>query len=120
MDETAVRLAVVAGALLVAAAASQMMRMSGRGKTRSVADANLASGVYLFTSSACSGCTQARRRLTDSLGADRFVEVGWESEPGEFHRLAITAVPATLIVQDDGSASLYPGKPDKALKSLSP
>lgn len=120
MDDALVRMAVILGALLVALIFSVVIRMRSRGQTTQIKDHGLGSGVYLFTSSACQGCGTARRALRDALGESGYVELRWESNPGEFHRLGVGAVPATIVVGDDGSAKLYPGSPRKALQSLSP
>jgi hypothetical protein len=37
-----------------------------------------------------------------------------------FKDLGVDAVPATLIVGESGSSTLYPGRPDFALAALSP
>ena len=115
MNEAAVRIALVAGALLVAGVVILYMRFRSRGRPVEIVDAGLESGVYLFTSSACQGCGSARKVLTHELGDRGFTELDWEQNPGEFHRLGVTAVPATLVVRPDGSSMLYPGQPDDAL-----
>lgn len=118
MDDALVRVALVGGALVVALAASLAIRRGNRGKPQLIDNAGLAGGVYLFTSSACQGCSPARRAVADALGADGFIELNWEAMPGEFARLGISAVPATLVVSEDGSGVLYPGQPGDALKGL--
>jgi hypothetical protein len=118
MDEAVVRIALVGGALVVALVVSLAIRRGNRGKPEVIDNPGLAGGVYLFTSSACQGCTSARRAVTDAFGAEGFIEVNWEAMPGEFARLGISAVPATLVVAEDGSGVLYPGQPGDAFKGL--
>ncbi len=120
MDEAWVRLSVVAGALVVASVAVALLRIRARRRPETVESAGMVSGIYLFTSSTCLDCAPARRSLQDALGADGFTEINWEEQPGTFHELGITAVPATLIVGEPGDATLYPGQPDEALLALSP
>ena len=120
MDDVLVRLALVLGALLVALIFIVTIRMKSRGKPRQVNDHGLGPGLYLFTSSACPDCGTARREIQQAVGNEGFAELSWETNPGDFHRLGVASVPATLVVSDDGSATLYPGSPKKALQLLSP
>jgi hypothetical protein len=55
--------------------------------------------------------------LDEALGSDGYREFRWEQDPGLFHDLGVNAVPATAIVDIDGSGVLWPGRPDKALAS---
>lgn len=120
MDEVWLRLGLIGGALLVAAVATLVLRSRSSGRERNLAETGLEAGVYFFSSSACPDCSPTRRALADSLGEEGFVELSWENEPGVFHRLGVDAVPATLTVAGDGSATLWPGRPDRALESLGP
>ena len=119
MNEVWLRLAIVIGAVVVSLLIGAMLR-----RRPSVSDsrdgAALAPGVYLFTSSTCADCVGARERLEDMLGSGGYMEIGWEDDPGLFTHLAIDAVPCTVVVGDDGSASLHPGMPDGALRDLNP
>ncbi len=120
MDDALVRLGLVLGALLVALIFSAVIRRKGLGRPRHLNDHRLDPGVYLFTSAACPDCGSARREVQEALGENGFVELNWEKNPGEFHRLGVGAVPATIVVRNDGSATLYPGSPTSALQLLSP
>ncbi len=120
MSDVWLRLSLIAGALAVAAVAAVVLRSRVAGRPRQLESTGLGPGVYLFTSTACADCSPARRKLIDELGEGGFVELGWEQEPGVFHRLGVDAVPATAIVARDGSATLWPGQPDDALDSVGP
>ena len=54
------------------------------------------------------------------LGSAGYNEIEWENEPGLFAELGIDAVPCTVVVGDDRSASVHPGMPDRALRGLNP
>jgi hypothetical protein len=119
MSEVWLRLAIVIGAVAVSLLIVAMLRR--RPAVSGSADSGaLAPGVYLFTSSTCADCVQARERLEDRLGNDGYVEIGWEDDPGLFTHLGIDAVPCTVVVGADGSASFHPGMPDGALRGLNP
>lgn len=105
---------------MVAALAAIVLRARVHGRPRRLDGIGLDPGVYLLTSAACPDCASVRRTLTDELGQRGYTEVRWEEEPGVFHRLAIDAVPATLIVDEDGSGTLWPGRAKEALASLGP
>jgi len=119
MDELWTRLALIAGALIVALAVTLILRARGKAGPRRLESTGLVAGVYLFTSSTCPDCRPARKKLMGKLG-DGFVEMNWEQEPGVFHQLGVSAVPATLLVAADGSGTLFSGQPDKALSRLGP
>ncbi len=118
MDEVWVKAALVAGAFAVAAGAVVAMRRRSSSGPRRVDNSGLGSGVYLFTSSACADCDPARDLLVAELGSDGFVELIWDDSPEPFIQLAIGEVPATVVVARDGSADIYPGRPDEALSRL--
>ena len=120
MSDVWLRLSLIAGALAVAAIAAVVLKSRMAGRPRLIEATGLEPGVYLFTSAACPDCSSARRALVDELGDEGFTELRWEKEPGEFHRLGVDAVPATAIVARDGSATLWPGRPDDALSSIGP
>lgn len=120
MSEVWLRVGLIAGALAVAALATVILRSRITGRPKILEATGLGPGIYLFTSAACPDCSSARRTLIDGLGEDGFVELRWEQEPGMFHQLSIAAVPATVIVADDGSGTLWPGHPEPALNSLGP
>jgi hypothetical protein len=117
MDDLWVRLSLIAGALIVAGLVTVMMRLRAKGGPRKLHATGLGQGVYLFSSTACPDCKHVRRMLDDAFGGDGYREFQWEQEPGLFHDLGVDAVPATVIVEFDGSGVLWPGRPDKALAS---
>ncbi len=120
MSDVAARALVVLG--LVAIAAGVVWAIRRRSQTVRVPfeQALLGPGIYLFTSVTCSGCEPARRDLIEALGPDGFEEFSWESHPRLFEDLDITAVPATLVVDDSRRSTLYPGPAGPALEGLSP
>ncbi len=120
MDEIGVRIGLVVGALAVAGVSTLVLRARARGGPRKLAATGLVQGVYLFTSKACLDCKQARGMLDDVLGPDGYKELSWEQEPGLFHELGVGGVPATMIVDVDGSGVVWPGRPDKALAHRGP
>lgn len=118
MDETWARVVLVSGALLVAGALAVWQRRRATSKPeRSIDAAGFDPGVYFFSSSACASCARARQKLEARLG-DGFVEYNWEQAPGTFADLDVDAVPAVLIVDESGSATLFPGQPDRALRRV--
>ncbi len=115
MDEFWVRLSLVSGVLLVAYVLTLILRARATNGPLKIAQTGLQKGIYLFSSSTCADCATARKYLEDKLGNDGFGEKSWETEPGLFSRLGVEAVPATLIVDREGAAALWPGHPKKAL-----
>lgn len=119
MSEVWLRLVIVFGAvalsLLIILMTRRWPRRSEAGDGR-----GLDPGIYLFTSATCSDCADARASLADILGDAGYVEIRWEEEPVLFTRLGIDGVPCTVVVGDDGLASLHPGMPDRALRGLNP
>ena len=118
MGDLAFRLAVVALAAVVAVVLVRLVRDRGD-RPQSIVATGLAPGVYLFSSSSCDECPIARTRLEGVLGRDGYGEIAWEEDPETFDRLGITEVPATLVVADN-AAELYPGAPDRLIRSLNP
>jgi hypothetical protein len=119
MDDVWARLALVGGALAVAALFAWWQRSRvGRTPIRTVDPGELAPGVYFFVSSACPTCSSAREKLTSRLGEDGYTEFGWEQSPGVFADMEIEAVPSVMIVAGDGSGTVYPGQPDQALRRV--
>ena len=82
---------------------------------RKIIATGLKEGIYLFSSSTCPDCATARKYLEGKLGDDGFEERSWEIEPALFDRIGVDAVPATLIVDHEGAAVLWPSHPEKAL-----
>ena len=119
MSEVWLRLAIVAGAVLVSFGLVVLLRRKQRGPA-SVGASGLNPGMYLFSSSSCADCVAARGRLEVALGASGFAEIMWEEEPELFAELGIDAVPCTVVVSADGSAARYPGAPEKALDEFNP
>ena len=119
MSEVWLRLLIVVGA--VALALLIIFAIRGRpGRSQAGDGRGLDPGTYLFTSATCSDCEGARARLADMLGSAGFVEIRWEDEPALFARLDVGAVPCTIVVADDGSASVHPGMPGRAVRGLNP
>ncbi len=119
MSEVWLRLAIVAGAVALSLLVMFVIRRRP-GSSNAGDGRGLDPGIYLFTSSTCSDCEGARARLADILGGAGYVEIRWEDQPGLFTRLDIGAVPCTVVVGDDGSASVHPGMPDRAVRGLNP
>ncbi len=118
MNEIALRLALVVGVVLLSLIIVVVMRR--RPVVSTLDRGGLDPGIYLFTSSECSDCAGARARLGELLGSSSFIEISWEHDPELFRRLGIDAVPATLVVGDDGSASIHTGMPDRVVRGLNP
>ena len=120
MDEVWARLGLIAGALLVALVVTLVLRARARGAPQRLESTGLEAGIYYFSSASCPDCRSVRRKLTEALGESGFLEFNWEQQPGVFHDLSVDAVPATLVVNTDGSGTLYPGQPDRALATVGP
>ena len=120
MNEAWIRLFLVAGALVVALVAVALLRFRARERPEAIGSVGLSPGIYLFTSATCLDCAPARQSLVDALGADGFTEISWESGSATFDEVGVTGVPATLIVDGDGDAKLYPGQPTTVLRMVGP
>ena len=118
MDEIWIRIGLVATAFVIAALVIGLVRLRHRRAPRRIESTGLETGVYLFTSETCADCGPVRDQMKTALGVDGFVELSWDGQPGVFESLGITAVPATLVVVDDGSGTLWPGPADRALATL--
>lgn len=119
MGEIWVRLLLVAGALVVVALVISLTRRRRR-SGRVFDAAGLRPGVYLFTSATCADCVAARARLAEGLGVSGFAEIEWEKDPDLFTQVGIELVPSTVVVTPDGTATRYPGIPDRLLERLNP
>ncbi len=119
MSEVWLRLLVVVAAVVISAVVVVGLRHR-RPNLVETESHGLDPGVYLFTSTTCADCEPARARLEEALGVAGFVEIEWEQRPGLFSDIGIDVVPCTLVVTGDGSASRFPGLPDKALETLNP
>ena len=120
MDDTLLRLVVVLIGTLMVVAVSAVLKIRARRPSRAVTGSGLAPGIYLLSSGNCGECVSARALLDRSVGPDRYTEITWEAEPGEFDRLRITEVPSTLLVAEDGSAVWHSGVPSGIAKPRSP
>ena len=119
MDEVWARAGLVAGALAVAGIVVLFQRSRARQTVKRVSATGLEPGVYLFTSTTCSSCLQARETLEARLGEGRFRELNWEEASQTFEELGVDAVPAVMVVDGRGRARLFPGQPDRVLRRLS-
>lgn len=120
MDELWLRVGLVAAATAVTALAAYVLSTRSGRRPRTIRTGALAPGVYLLTSATCPDCAPARDKLGEALGEDGYVEVTWEDRPDVLQELGVDAVPATLIVDEEGRGVLYPGQPDQALARLGP
>lgn len=118
MDELTLRFGLVVGALVVAGLATWFLRKRANQPVRSIGVTSLGSGTHLFTSTTCGTCGSARSKLIEVLGAAGFNEHVWEQEPGIFSELGVDAVPAVVVVDEVGHATIYPGQPERALAAL--
>lgn len=111
MDDLTLRLAVLVVVGIAVAVFALVRRRLRERPRRTISATGLAPGAYLFTSGDCAECANARSMITKRLGSDGFTEVAWESEPGIFERLGVTAVPSSLLVAPDGSGVWHAGVP---------
>lgn len=118
MDDVWARVALVAGALVVAGLVAVWQRWRTRLPVRDLVHVSLDEGVYFFSSESCPTCGRAREKLDAALGEEGYVEVAWEQDPAMYSTLGIDAVPAVLIVRHDGKATLYPGQPSKKVLGM--
>jgi hypothetical protein len=119
MSEVWLRIAIVAGAILVIALVVALARRNPVRKTVE-SSGDLTPGIYLFTSGTCADCLPARERLVDKLGPEGFRVIEWEQDPDTFAVAGIEVVPSTLVVGVDGSATSFPGVPDETVERLNP
>jgi hypothetical protein len=115
MDEVWLRVVLVSAVFLIAGGIALARRRHR--PVRTIRSLDLAPGVYLFTSDGCDTCATARAKLADSLG-EGFEEFVWEREPEHFGALAVEEVPSVLVVDETGHGRLYPGQPQRALRTL--
>jgi hypothetical protein len=118
MSEVATRLVIVAAIVLAVFLLSWARRLPRVGADRLAT--SLQPGVYLFSSNSCLECDPARVRLLEHLGLEGFVEIDWESDREHFDRTGIDAVPTTVLVREDGTATFVEGIPGAVLDSFSP
>lgn len=115
MDDLGLRLALLAGALLVAGLVAFATRRRDRMPVRLMDHVSLDDGVYLFSSGTCSTCTRAREDLDRLLGPGRFTELVWGVDATAFHSVGVDAVPSVLVV-NGGRGRLYPGHPGRKVR----
>lgn len=120
MNDVTTRAIVITAVVTVALLIAWALERRRATRPRRIATSGLQPGVYLFTSETCPDCASARQVLSDALGEEAFVEMTWGESPAVFERLEIAAVPASLIVAEDGSARCWFGRPDRLLASLGP
>lgn len=120
MNEVWIRLGLITAALIGVLLTAGVIRSRARDSETQLSATGLEAGVFLFTSANCADCEPARTKLANRLGADGFTELRWEEQPGLFEKLKISVVPATLVVDDGGSGTLYPGQPELAMEELGP
>ena len=72
-------------------------------------------GVYLFTSSACDSCGEARAVYTEVLGEGGFTELTWEEHPYLLTDLGVEGIPRGAVVDASGQeAAAFSGVPGAA------
>lgn len=116
MDDVWVRASLVAGTLLVVGVVVLVLRRHSSAPTRQVAVTALETGLYLFTSITCPTCQTARATLSEKVAG--FEEIVWEEQPDIFSSIGVDAVPAVLVVGEDGTGRLFPGQPDRVLREV--
>lgn len=117
MDDLALRLGLVGGAVAAALVIAWYLHRRDRGSGRPVVDARLPPGFHYFSSRTCDTCRSARSTLDRLLGAGGYTEHEWERDPEVFQRIGVDEVPAMVVVGEDGSARLYSGRLESALES---
>jgi hypothetical protein len=118
MGDVWLRTLLIVAALALAGIGVAWQRRRARRPVAEVSSAGLAAGVYLFTSTSCVTCDRARATISARLGDSGYTEMRWEQEPDLFGEIGVDAVPAVLVVTPAGSGRLYPGQPERALRSL--
>jgi hypothetical protein len=120
MNDVTTRALVITAVVTVALLIAWALERRRATRPRRIAASGLQPGIYLFTSEKCPDCASARQALVEALGEQGFVEVTWSDSPTVFERLEIAAVPASLIVDEDGSARCWFGRPDRLLAARGP
>lgn len=115
MDDVWVRAALVAGALAVAGVVVAAQRWRARRPLRTPGPTGLDPGLYLFSSSDCDTCRQARETLDARIGRDGYVEIEWQDQDDVFTEVGVDAVPTVVIVSTNGRGRIFPGQPGRAL-----
>ena len=118
MDDVWVRVVLLAGTVLIAGGTTLVLRRREAGTLRQVSGTGLAAGIYFFSSTTCPTCRSAREKMVDRVGEVGFSEIVWEENPRLISELGVDAVPAVLVVGENGAGTLYPGQPDRALRAV--
>ena len=118
MDELWVRLILLGGAIASALLVGWYLPRRNNQPVRRLRNVSLEPGVHFFSSSTCDACAGAREQLVGALGRDGFTEHEWATGSVLFASLGIDAVPATLVVADDGRGMLVSGDVAPALAAL--
>jgi hypothetical protein len=120
MSDPAARLLLVVVAVVVALGVAGILRRRAIAPKRVLRNTRLAPGTYFFTASACIDCGPVRSLLDNRLGPDGYVEYTWEADQKTLESLKIDVVPATLVVNEDGSGTLWAGAPDAMFSAVDP
>jgi hypothetical protein len=115
MNELWLRVALVAGALAIAAVIALITRRRASKEVRTVRAESLGAGVYFFSAATCDTCERARVSLDSKLGAGGYTELAWERHPDVFAEHGVDQVPAVMVVDDSGRGRVYLGQPDLAV-----
>lgn len=115
MDDLWTRIGLVVTFLAFAGLIVLIRRGRLRIRDRDVEAPGLDPGLYLFSSITCSTCETAREKLIARTGDEGFDEYVWERDPEIFAALGIEAVPAVVVMREEGRGRLYPGSVEKAL-----
>lgn len=58
--------------------------------------------IVFFSSRTCDSCREARRILDEAVGADAYLEMGWEDDPERWAGFGVETVPTTVLVNRAG------------------
>jgi hypothetical protein len=113
VSETAVRLLIVGVVLVAILVAARRSASHRRARPRAVSRKDLLPGIYLFSSTTCETCREARRVL-DRVYPGRYQEVRFDDDPAGFGGHEILRVPTVLVVTSGGNATSFEGVPRPA------
>lgn len=120
MSDLSVRTLIVLGVVVTSLLVIAILRRRSGTNARTIKAPGLDPGKYFFSSSACSDCSPSRQKLVARYGTSGFVEYSWESDREILEALRIDQVPATLVVDESGVGTLWPGVPDSMFSGLDP